>query len=72
MASKKESRGSGMARGRQSGSKKGKPSTQRRQPIGSAPISRTDRFLNQQFGTDADQDGPSRQTSTAQDELGQV
>jgi hypothetical protein len=72
MANEKESRRSGKARARQSGSEKGKPSTQLRQPIGSGPISRSERFVSQQFGADADQDGPSRQTSTAQDELGQV
>ncbi len=72
MANKKESRGSGTAKDRQSQSEKGNPSTQHRQPIGSRPISRAERFISQQFGADADQDGPSRQTSTAQDELGQA
>jgi hypothetical protein len=68
----KKSRGSGMARERQSGSKKGNQGTQRRQLIGRGRSSRAERFVSQQVGTDADQDGPSRQTSTAQDELGQV
>jgi hypothetical protein len=72
MAHLKESRRSRVARERQSGSKKGHPDAQLRQPIGSKPISRAERFLSQQFGADADQDGPSRQTSTAQDEKGQV
>jgi hypothetical protein len=69
---KKKSRGSGSAKNRQSGSEKGNPSTQRREPIGSMPISRGERFVSQQFGVDADQDGPSSQTSTAQDEVGQA
>jgi hypothetical protein len=72
MANLKESRKSRSAREHQSGSDKGNLRTQRRQPIGSAPTSRDERFVTQQWGVDADQDGPSRQTSTAQDELGQV
>jgi hypothetical protein len=72
MANEKKSRRSGSARERQSVSDKGNLRTQRRQPIGSKPISRDERFVTQRWGVDADQDGPSRQTSTAQDELGQV
>lgn len=72
MANEKQSPGSGKAKERKRGSEKRNPSTQRRQPIGSRPISRAERFVSQQFGADADQDGPSRQISTAQDELGQA
>lgn len=72
MAHKRESHGSGIATERKSGSRKAKSGTEHRHPIGSKPIARTDRFVSQQFGADADQDGPSRQTSTAQDELGQM
>jgi hypothetical protein len=71
MANEKEWGGGGSAKDRPSGSEKGNPSTKRRQPIGSMPISREERFVSQQLDVDADRDGASVQTSTAQDESGQ-
>jgi len=73
MANEKESRGSGSASERQSGSKTG-DTTQRRQPISREEERgrhrRDEDFESQQ--SDADAEGGSRQTSTAEDELGQV
>ena len=70
MSSEKESRGSGLTSERRSGNKT--PRTQHRQPI-SHEKERSRRgeedFLSQQ--SEADAEGASRQTSTAQDELGQ-
>jgi hypothetical protein len=73
MANEKESRGSRSASERQSGSKTGN-TTQRRQPI-SRENERSRRRDDEDFESqrsDADAEGGSRQTSTAQDELGQV
>lgn len=79
MASQKQTRGSGMAGKTKSRSKKGNAGTQRKQPIGSVPVPGAEYFVSwhydayaDQTGTDADQDGASRQTGTAQDELGQM
>ena len=60
MANEKESRGSGSVN----------PNSPRKQPIGSKPISR-EREERVQLDVDADQEGASVQTVTAQDESGQ-
>jgi hypothetical protein len=70
MSNEKESRGSGSTNERRSGS--GTQVTQSRQPIShekERSRSGEEDFLSQQ--SDADTEGASRQTSTAQDELGQ-
>jgi hypothetical protein len=70
MSNEKESRGSGSTSERQSGSET--PRTQRGQPIsheGERSRGGEEDFVSQQ--SDADAEGASRQTSTAQDELGQ-
>lgn len=81
MAKETESRGSGSAGGQQPGKETGNPGTQGHQPIGGGAISREadasgkaggEGSVSQQANAAADSDGPSRQTSTAQDESGQL
>lgn len=81
MANEAESRESGSQGERQSGGGTGNPRTERRQPIGGGQISREEERRGQAGGeghvsqqSDAETDGgePSTQTSTAQDESGQL
>lgn len=78
MAKETKRRGTGSMRERQSGSKTRNPHKERKQPIGGGRIQRKVEASGHVGGegdlsqhANADSDGPSRQTSTAQDELGQ-
>ena len=77
MGNKSEPRNSGSGSGRHQETKN--PRTKPKQPIGSGAISRAEEKSGRVGGagnvsqqSNADADGPSRQTSTAQDEEGQV
>jgi len=67
------------SRGREPGRDAGNPRTEDRQPIGGGQISRPEEKSGRAGGegnvsqqSNADADGPSQQTSTAQDESGQL
>jgi hypothetical protein len=61
------------------GEQGGNPRAERKQPVGGGKISREEESSSRVGGeghvsqqSNADADGPSQQTSTAQDEMGQV
>ena len=79
MTNESEARGSGSAGERESAEKTGNPRTQPKQRMGGGAISRDEERSGRIGGeghvtqqSNADADGPSTQTSTAQDEKGQL
>lgn len=79
MANEMESRNQSSAAGHETDPKTGNPRAHDKKPVGSAEIPRDEKKSGRKGGqghvsqqSNADAEGPSRQTSSAQDEQGQV